>query len=88
MNFRQLLEYSRELFSDLKQAVAGFLPHVLGAIVEKLPLEIDSIILRRMDPSQSSSIILTTVTDGIGFLSFLGPATLLAYVSGFLVKPV
>lgn len=30
------------------------------------------------DPAQSSSIILTTVTDVIGFLSFLGIATLLA----------
>jgi magnesium transporter len=30
------------------------------------------------DPAQSSSIILTTVTDVVGFLSFLGLATLLA----------
>jgi magnesium transporter len=30
------------------------------------------------DPAQSSSIILTTVTDVVGFLSFLGIATLLA----------
>ena len=30
------------------------------------------------DPAQSSSIILTTVTDVIGFFSFLGIATLLA----------
>jgi magnesium transporter len=29
------------------------------------------------DPAQSSSIILTTVTDVVGFLSFLGLATLL-----------
>ena len=35
------------------------------------------------DPAQSSSIILTTVTDVIGFLSFLGLATLLADVVGF-----
>ena len=32
------------------------------------------------DPAQSSSIILTTVTDIVGFLSFLGLATLLAGV--------
>jgi len=32
MYFRQLLEYSRELSSGLKQAMAGFLPHILGAI--------------------------------------------------------
>lgn len=31
----------------------------------------------RQDPAQSSSIILTTVTDVVGFLSFLGIATLL-----------
>lgn len=32
----------------------------------------------RQDPAQSSSIILTTVTDVVGFLSFLGIATLLS----------
>lgn len=32
------------------------------------------------DPAQSSSIILTTVTDVVGFMSFLGLATLLASV--------
>jgi magnesium transporter len=31
----------------------------------------------RQDPAQSSSIILTTVTDIVGFFSFLGIATLL-----------
>jgi magnesium transporter len=38
------------------------------------------IILQRFgqDPAQSSSIILTTVTDVVGFFSFLGIATLLA----------
>jgi magnesium transporter len=30
------------------------------------------------DPAQASSIILTTVTDIVGFLSFLGLASLLA----------
>ena len=30
------------------------------------------------DPAQSSSIILTTVTDVVGFFSFLGIATLLS----------
>ena len=30
------------------------------------------------DPAQSSSIVLTTVTDVTGFLSFLGIATLMA----------
>jgi magnesium transporter len=32
----------------------------------------------RQDPAQASSIILTTVTDVVGFLSFLGIATVLA----------
>ncbi|HSR70922.1 MAG TPA: magnesium transporter, partial [Kiloniellales bacterium] len=32
------------------------------------------------DPAQSSSIILTTVTDVAGFFSFLGIATLLAFM--------
>ena len=38
------------------------------------------IILMRFgqDPAQSSSIILTTVTDVVGFFSFLGIATLLS----------
>lgn len=31
----------------------------------------------RQDPAQSSSIILTTVTDVVGFFSFLGIATIL-----------
>ncbi len=35
------------------------------------------------DPAQSSSIILTTVTDIVGFFSFLGIATLL---SGMLLQ--
>jgi len=32
----------------------------------------------RQDPAQSSSIVLTTVTDVVGFFSFLGIATLLS----------
>jgi len=32
------------------------------------------------DPAQSSSIVLTTVTDIAGFFSFLGIATLLASI--------
>jgi magnesium transporter len=32
------------------------------------------------DPAQSSSIILTTVTDVVGFMSFLGIATLLSAI--------
>jgi magnesium transporter len=36
------------------------------------------LVAARQDPAQSSSIILTTVTDVVGFFSFLGIATLLA----------
>jgi magnesium transporter len=38
------------------------------------------IVLQRLgqDPAQSSSIILTTITDIVGFFSFLGIATLLS----------
>ena len=32
----------------------------------------------KQDPAQSSSIVLTTITDVVGFFSFLGIATLLA----------
>ena len=50
----------------LSMMVAGF----AGALVP--------ITLRRLgqDPAQSSSIVLTTVTDVVGFSSFLGIATL------------
>ena len=36
----------------------------------------------KQDPAQSSSIILTTVTDVVGFMSFLGLATLLSSTFG------
>jgi len=39
-----------------------------------IPLVLTSL---RQDPAQSSSIILTTVTDVAGFFSFLGIATLM-----------
>ncbi len=34
----------------------------------------------KQDPAQSSSIVLTTVTDVAGFISFLGLATLFAHL--------
>jgi magnesium transporter len=42
------------------------------------------IMLRRFgqDPAQSSSIVLTTITDVAGFFSFLGIATLLSSMLG------
>jgi magnesium transporter len=51
----------------LAMIAAGF----AGAIVP--------IVLKRLgqDPAQSSSIVLTTITDIAGFFSFLGIATLL-----------
>jgi small-conductance mechanosensitive channel len=33
MNYRQLLEYSRELLSNIKQSIGEFLPHIVGAII-------------------------------------------------------
>jgi len=57
----------------ISMVIAG----VAGALVP--------IVLRRFgqDPAQSSSIVLTTVTDVAGFFSFLGIATVL---SGLLAK--
>lgn len=43
-----------------------------GALIPML------LVTLRQDPAQSSSILLTTVTDVVGFFSFLGIATLLA----------
>jgi magnesium transporter len=56
----------------LSMAIAGF----SGAII---PMVLQSL---GQDPASSSSIILTTVTDIVGFLSFLGLATALASVLG------
>ena len=53
---------------------------VLSMIAAGFSGAIIPIALTRMgqDPAQSSTIVLTTVTDVVGFLSFLGIATLLA----------
>ncbi|MEZ5730133.1 MAG: magnesium transporter [Burkholderiaceae bacterium] len=53
---------------------------VLAMVIAGLAGAIVPILLRRFgqDPAQSSSIVLTTVTDIAGFFSFLGIATLLA----------
>ena len=56
----------------LSMAIAGF----SGALI---PMVLQSF---GQDPASSSSIILTTVTDIVGFLSFLGLATALASVLG------
>lgn len=51
---------------------------ILAMTIAGLSGAVIPIILRRLkqDPAQSSSIILTTVTDVFGFLSFLGLATI------------
>jgi len=56
----------------LSMAIAG----LSGALI---PMALQSL---GQDPASSSSIILTTVTDIVGFLSFLGLATALASVLG------
>jgi magnesium transporter len=56
----------------LSMVIAGF----FGAII---PMMLQAL---GQDPAQSSSIVLTTVTDVFGFLSFLGLATALATVLG------
>jgi magnesium transporter len=52
----------------ISMTLAGF----SGAVIPMLLTAL------RQDPAQSSSIVLTTVTDVVGFFSFLGIATLLA----------
>jgi magnesium transporter len=53
---------------------------VLAMVIAGLAGAIVPIVLKRLgqDPAQSSSIILTTVTDVAGFFSFLGIATLMS----------
>lgn len=53
---------------------------VLSMIIAGMAGALVPLVLTRLgqDPAQSSSIVLTTVTDVTGFLSFLGIATLLA----------
>jgi magnesium transporter len=54
----------------LSMAIAGLAGASIPIVLEKLG----------QDPAQASSIILTTVTDVVGFMSFLGLATLAAGV--------
>jgi magnesium transporter len=57
---------------------------VIAMVVAGVAGALVPIVLRRFgqDPAQASSIVLTTVTDVAGFLSFLGIATLLAGLLG------
>jgi magnesium transporter len=54
---------------------------VISMVIAGLSGAVIPIILKTFgqDPAQSSSIILTTVTDVVGFMSFLGLATILAH---------
>ncbi len=52
----------------ISMAIAG----IAGAVI---PIALTRI---GQDPAQSSTIVLTTVTDVTGFMSFLGTATLLS----------
>ena len=47
-------------------------------VLQRMPETYLRQILQRCDPTQSSSIILTTVTDVVGFFAFLGIVTLLS----------
>jgi len=53
---------------------------VISMLIAGLAGALVPVLLKRFgqDPALASSIILTTVTDIVGFLSFLGIATLLA----------
>ena len=52
----------------IAMVAAGFSGVVIPVVLSKLG----------QDPAQSSSIILTTVTDVVGFFAFLGIATMLS----------
>lgn len=65
-------------FSDWKLAVIIATAMVLNLLAASLSGVTIPLILQRMgiDPALSGAVILTTITDVIGFLSFLGLATL------------
>ncbi len=60
------------LIIGLSMIVSMVIAGLSGAII---PIALKAI---KQDPAQSSSIVLTTVTDVVGFFSFLGLATLLS----------
>ena len=70
--------------SSLGLAIVIGISMILSMAIAGLSGALVPMILQSMgqDPASSSSIILTTVTDIVGFLSFLGLATLLASVLG------
>jgi magnesium transporter len=62
------------LIIGLSMIVSMFIASMAGAAV---PLILSGL---KQDPAQSSSVILTTITDVCGFASFLGTATLLSFL--------
>ncbi|MCP5356985.1 MAG: magnesium transporter [Pseudomonadales bacterium] len=68
--------WSRSPGLSLVMAIAMIISMTIAGIAGALV----PILLKRfgMDPAQSSSIVLTTITDIAGFMSFLGTATVLA----------
>ncbi len=67
--------YGLTLIIGLSMVISMVIAGLSGAII---PITLKAM---KQDPAQSSSIVLTTITDVVGFFSFLGLATLL---SGFL----
>ena len=61
------------LIIGLSMVLSMIIAGVAGAVIPILLTKL------RQDPAQSSSIVLTTVTDVAGFFSFLGIATLLLH---------
>jgi magnesium transporter len=70
--------------SSLGLAAVIAVSMVISMVIAGLSGAIIPIVLKAFgqDPAQSSSIILTTVTDVVGFFSFLGLATILVSVIG------
>jgi magnesium transporter len=60
------------LIIGLSMIISMVIAGLSGAII---PIALKAL---KQDPAQSSSIVLTTVTDVVGFFSFLGLATLLS----------
>lgn len=62
--------------SGTLSAIIGMSMVIAGLAGAAIPLALTKL---RQDPAQSSSMVLTTVTDVAGFFSFLGIATLLLH---------
>ncbi len=68
------------LWSNFGLALVMASAMVISMVIAGVSGALVPMVLKRfgMDPAQSSSIVLTTITDITGFMSFLGIATLLA----------